>query len=105
MLKKTAEQETQINRFQGVVVNASPPVIHSRKVLMTVNGPVIHNKGGKGVILKDDLGRLTKILVLVNGNKSDISSYRADIHVIYSGYKYLYNIMESYPKSQLCGNL
>ena len=56
----TIERETQIERFWGVVVNANTPVITSGVVCMTVDGPVRHNKGGTGVILKYDLGWFRK---------------------------------------------
>ena len=66
--------------------NTSPPVITSGVVRMVVDGPVRRNKVSTGVILKYDLGRLRKISVPVNGNKNDISSYRAELHTIDSEY-------------------
>ena len=46
-----------------------------------------------------------KILVPANWNKNDISYYRAKLHTVYSGYKYLNKITKAYLKNWLCGNI
>ena len=56
---------------------------------MAVDGLVRKEQGREGVILTDDRGHLAKILILVNGNSSDVTSYGPELNVIYPGYLFL----------------
>ena len=82
-------EEQQPNRFGGEVHNDLQPVLGQKIICMTVDGSVKNEQRGAGVILKDDRCRLTKIPVPVDGNKQDITSYRTELNVIYSGYQFL----------------
>ena len=78
-----------IKRFMGISRDHKVPRLDNHHITMVVDGSVKHQQGGAGVVLKDDRGRLTKILVPVDGNKCDTTSYRRELNAIYSGYLFL----------------
>ena len=98
-------EEQQPNQFKGVVHNKLQQILVKKVICMAVDGLVKKEQGKEGVIPKDKRDCLTKILLSVDRNSSDITYYEPELNVIHLGYLFVTQIISLLQRHLHCGHI